>query len=148
MSGLLFLATAGKAQQFIAPRFVLFTLHPSLLWFCPYSLAVRMAQRCLARSLAFTVPRKGTQRLSRGFSTVLDTPLYPSTQPPLPTASSVFQDAVQASAPRTNWSREEISEVYNTPLMELTYASVCLFRLSFVCRIHNTTMRATLWLYG
>ena len=35
-----------------------------------------------------------------------------------------LQDAVQAAGPRTNWTREEISSLYNSPLMELSYAAV------------------------
>ena len=38
--------------------------------------------------------------------------------------STTLQDAVQATAPRTNWTREEISDLYNSPLMELSYAAV------------------------
>lgn len=45
--------------------------------------------------------------------------------PPVAAGSSVFKDAVNAKAPRTNWTREEISEIYNQPLMELAFAAVC-----------------------
>jgi hypothetical protein len=36
----------------------------------------------------------------------------------------VFQEALQSTTARTNWTKEEISEIYNTPLMELSYAAV------------------------
>ncbi|KAF2272971.1 putative biotin synthase [Westerdykella ornata] len=82
-----------------------------------------MAQRLLLRPLvssssSLLVP---TRETARSFSTVVDIPVIKPT-------SSVFQDAVQASGPRTNWTREEIAEVYNTPLMELTYASASVHR--------------------
>lgn len=36
----------------------------------------------------------------------------------------VLQDATAARAPRTNWTREEIQQIYDTPLSELTHAAV------------------------
>lgn len=83
-----------------------------------------MAQRVLLRPLissssSFLIQTRDTARC---LSTVVDIPVVrPST--------SVFKDAVEATAPRTNWTRDEIAEVYNTPLMELTYASVCFLPL-------------------
>jgi biotin synthase len=56
----------------------------------------------------------------------LDTPIDPQTQratPPAARKSSVFEDAVNATGTRTNWTREEIAEIYNTPLIKLTYAA-------------------------
>jgi biotin synthase len=85
-----------------------------------------MAQRAFLRPLAFaSTASRSTYRTQRPFSTVLDTPIFPAQQEAPPTTnSSVFQDAVEATAVRTNWTTEEISQIYNTPLMELTYASV------------------------
>ena len=82
-----------------------------------------MAQRLLARPTAFRCMPTRT----RPFSTVIDAPVDPRTQQITPSVGkrSVFEDAVQATAPRTNWTRDEISQVYSTSLMELTYASVC-----------------------
>ncbi|KAI3340204.1 biotin synthetase [Ustulina deusta] len=37
--------------------------------------------------------------------------------------ASTFQRAVVASSPRTTWTRDEISEIYNQPLMELASAA-------------------------
>ncbi|CAO2654704.1 Nn.00g114370.m01.CDS01 [Neocucurbitaria sp. VM-36] len=82
-----------------------------------------MAQRVLARPFGFI--RSPTRM--RPFSTVIDAPIDPRTQRAVPYTgqSSSFEDARQATAPRTNWTKEEISQIYNTPLIELTYASVC-----------------------
>lgn len=87
-----------------------------------------MAQRTLVRPVGLALNSARTQRLARPFSTVLDTPIDPKTQQATPPTrkSSVFEDAVNAAGPRTNWTREQIAEVYNTPLIRLTYAAVCL----------------------
>jgi biotin synthase len=87
-----------------------------------------MAQRILKQSVGLAlVPR--AQLRSRGFSTVSDAPIDPRTQQIGPTvarrASSVYEDALNATTPRTNWTKDEISEIYNTSLIDLTYASVC-----------------------
>ncbi|KAJ2998009.1 hypothetical protein NUW58_g463 [Xylaria curta] len=37
--------------------------------------------------------------------------------------SSTFQQAIAASLPRTTWTRDEISDIYNQPLMELASAA-------------------------
>ncbi|KUI58699.1 Biotin synthase, mitochondrial [Cytospora mali] len=37
--------------------------------------------------------------------------------------SNVFQEALHATSPRTDWTREQISEIYNQPLMELAFAA-------------------------
>jgi hypothetical protein len=66
--------------------------------------------------------------LARPFSTVLDTPVDPSSTPPTRKAS-VFENALNAVAPRTNWTKGEIAQVYNTPLIDLTHASVRLSSL-------------------
>jgi biotin synthase len=57
---------------------------------------------------------------------VIDAPVDARTQQLTSSTSSesTFGNAVQAVAPRTNWTLEEISELYNKPLIELTYASV------------------------
>jgi biotin synthase len=41
------------------------------------------------------------------------------------TPRSAFENALEASAPRNNWTKEEIKEIYDTPLMNLAYAAVC-----------------------
>lgn len=82
----------------------------------------KMAQRALARPVGFRYISTRT----RPFSTVIDVNVDPRTQQITPPAGrrSVFEEAVRAAGPRTNWTKEEISEVYNTSLIELTYASV------------------------
>lgn len=55
---------------------------------------------------------------------------YGTVQGPASTATlasripSVLAEASAATGPRTNWSREEVSQIYNTPLSQLTYAAV------------------------
>jgi len=39
-------------------------------------------------------------------------------------AKSIFQSAIEAQSPRTNWTRDEIGEIYETPLMKLAFAAV------------------------
>jgi len=39
-------------------------------------------------------------------------------------AKRVFHQAVAADSPRHDWTREEISVIYNQPLMELAYQAV------------------------
>ncbi|KAF2405305.1 putative biotin synthase mitochondrial precursor [Trichodelitschia bisporula] len=70
----------------------------------------------------------------RTFSTVHDAPLG-STPIPVPspaaTASkgrSALQAAIDAAGPRTNWSKDEIAELYHTPLVELQYAAATVHR--------------------
>jgi len=38
--------------------------------------------------------------------------------------SAVFDRALEANAPRNNWSKDEIKEIYDTPLMKLAFAAV------------------------
>lgn len=39
-------------------------------------------------------------------------------------SGSVLHDAAAATAPRTDWSRDHIRQIYDSPLHELTYAAV------------------------
>lgn len=45
---------------------------------------------------------------------------------------ATFQKALNAKAPRNDWTKEEIAEIYNTPLMELAFAAGSVHR-----RFHN-----------
>jgi hypothetical protein len=86
-----------------------------------------MAQRLLSRPIGFlTLPR--TQPSFRAFSTVVDGAVDARLQrltPPITRATStVYENALKATAPRTSWTKEEITEIYNTSLIDLTYASV------------------------
>ncbi|KAK3202720.1 hypothetical protein GRF29_154g503977 [Pseudopithomyces chartarum] len=94
-----------------------------------------MAHRALLRPvrLAPSFPlARPCLSAARPFSTVIDAPISPAEQrtpPAAPSSSgSVFSDAVQATGPRTNWTKEQISEVYNTPLIELTYGASTVHR--------------------
>jgi len=74
--------------------------------------------------------RKAVQHITwqRNYSIVHDIPRVvgsiPHTAPPSPTPTSIFEDAVNASRARNNWTKDEISQIYKTPLMELAYAAV------------------------
>jgi hypothetical protein len=63
----------------------------------------------------------GSRSVLRQYGTISEIPTQLNATPP-----SVFQNALDASAPRTNWTREEIREIYDTPLMQLAFAAVCL----------------------
>ena len=45
--------------------------------------------------------------------------------------SSVLQQATTASSPRTSWSKDEVKEIYETPLTQLAYAAVRLSSFIF-----------------
>jgi biotin synthase len=48
------------------------------------------------------------------------------------TPPSAFNNALEANAPRHNWTREEIKEIYDTPLMNLAFAAGSVHR-----KFHN-----------
>ncbi|KAF2754523.1 biotin synthase [Pseudovirgaria hyperparasitica] len=91
-----------------------------------------MASRHGLRSLQrVTFQHPGLIVAPRTFSTVHDVPATPfsskpPTEPPAPpTAERTGQlaKALNAIAPRNDWTKEEIQEVYETPLMELISAA-------------------------
>lgn len=90
----------------------------------PYS-SNTMAHRALLRPVGRTpsaVLSCSRHHFAR-FSTVIDgNPLTPPA--PSNVASDVFNEAVQATSPRTTWTKEQIAEIYNTPLINLTYGAV------------------------
>jgi biotin synthase len=63
------------------------------------------------------------QSLVRKYGTVSSVSAGPTPQ------SAVFDRALEANAPRNNWTKEEIKEIYDTPLMKLAFAAVCHFPL-------------------
>ncbi|KAL7813563.1 hypothetical protein V8C44DRAFT_327116 [Trichoderma aethiopicum] len=73
---------------------------------------------------------------SRGHSTAIDTPVsYAAAPPPPPQqqrsgldGKKLMAEAVAATKPRNNWTREEIAAIYYQPLLELTYQSGSLHR--------------------
>lgn len=68
-------------------------------------------------------PARSAIRASRGYGTVSEAPIDPATMG-IKKEKSVFQTAVEATSPRINWTREEIKEIYDMPLMELAFAAV------------------------
>jgi biotin synthase len=60
----------------------------------------------------------------RALSTIQDAPILNTSFPVQATQSTPLQDAVKASGPRMTWTKEEITQIYNTSLMELQYAAV------------------------
>ncbi len=76
-----------------------------------------------------TIRRAARQAHSvRQYSIVHDVPrtanLSQRPSPPASSTGSVFDEAVTADGPRNTWTRQEISEVYQRPLMDLAYAAV------------------------
>ena len=81
---------------------------------------------CLSRVVA----RRASRQLcsTRCYSIVHDVPRASASldrAPPPPTrpSGSVFRQAVEASGPRSSWTKEEISDIHQTPLMELAFAA-------------------------
>ena len=46
------------------------------------------------------------------------------TTPPSAASPSTFEDALSATGPRNTWTKEQIKEIYDTPLMKLAFAAV------------------------
>lgn len=60
-------------------------------------------------------------RLTRAYGTVQSPPSAGTLPSRVPVA---LQEATAATAPRTNWTKDEVRQVYETPLNQLTYAAV------------------------
>lgn len=71
--------------------------------------------------MSFALPRSLPRIVLRSYGTVQGPPSAAAIASRIPSA---LTEATAATAPRTNWTREEVSQIYNTPLNELTYASV------------------------
>ncbi|KAE8149181.1 hypothetical protein BDV25DRAFT_156810 [Aspergillus avenaceus] len=63
--------------------------------------------------------------LRRSYGTVQSPPSTASIVSRIPLA---LQEATAATAPRTTWSREEVQQIYETPLNQLTYAAAAVHR--------------------
>ncbi|KAA8643754.1 hypothetical protein EYZ11_007105 [Aspergillus tanneri] len=63
--------------------------------------------------------------LKRSYGTVQQAPSAASLASRIPIA---LQEATGATAPRTNWTREEVQQIYETPLNQLTYAAAAVHR--------------------
>ncbi|EER41457.1 biotin synthase [Histoplasma capsulatum H143] len=68
--------------------------------------------------------RAGAQAALRIFTQITQTRAATSISPAAASTSSALQDALVAEAPRINWTRDEIRQIYETPLHQLTYAAV------------------------
>ncbi|TVY80702.1 Biotin synthase [Lachnellula suecica] len=77
----------------------------------PQSQLLRQSSRALLRDAS-------SRPLLRQYGTVSAIPSQFSATPP-----SAFQNALDATGPRNNWTKEEIKEIYDTPLMKLAFAS-------------------------
>ncbi|KAF7187327.1 Biotin synthase, mitochondrial [Pseudocercospora fuligena] len=86
-----------------------------------------LSRRAAARSI-----QPATTVFNRPFSTPVNDTFSPlsssSTPPPPPEAQSALWSAVNARAPRYDWTKDEIRDIYNTPLMELAHQSGVLHR--------------------
>jgi biotin synthase len=71
--------------------------------------------------MSFTLPRSLSRTAWRSYGTVQGSPSAASIASRVP---SVLVEATSATAPRTNWTPEEVNAVYHTPLNQLTYAAV------------------------
>ncbi|KAL1863672.1 biotin synthase [Paecilomyces lecythidis] len=64
--------------------------------------------------------------LSRSYGTVQGTP--PAAASLASRIPPALQEATAATAPRTNWTRDEIKQIYEAPLNQLTYAAAAVHR--------------------
>ncbi|KAK5727280.1 biotin synthase [Elasticomyces elasticus] len=85
-----------------------------------------LSRRAVARSLQATC--------IRSFSTPVHDTFSASAPPPPPEAGNALRDAVSAQGVRSDWTKDEIRELYNTPLMELAFQAGTLHR-----RFHRTS---------
>lgn len=69
-----------------------------------------------------TVP--STWSLGRSFSTPVNDVFSIQASAADVDRASTLKAAVSAQAPRHDWTRDEIREIYNTPLMELAFQAV------------------------
>lgn len=124
--------TAAKAFADLSPEFRDFRLadishfeltrEPTLKLPCGRTSTYTMAP-LIFRPLVRTL-------LNRSYSTVQGASTSIATGVPAsPWASStipaVVKNATAAQVPRTTWTRDEVQQVYETPLSQLTYAAVC-----------------------
>ncbi|KAL4883994.1 hypothetical protein BJY04DRAFT_20309 [Aspergillus karnatakaensis] len=62
---------------------------------------------------------------SRSYGTIQSSPTAATFASRIPPA---LKEATAATAPRTDWSREEVQQIYETPLNQLTYAAAAVHR--------------------
>jgi hypothetical protein len=69
--------------------------------------------------------KAGARVLSKSQPIVRNYGSVSSVSPQLTTPhSAVFETALAADTPRNTWTKEEIKEIYDTPLMKLAFAAV------------------------
>ena len=69
--------------------------------------------------------RENSQQASTGCEAVRTvSSISPQTTTP---QSSAFDAALAADTPRNTWTKDEIKEIYDTPLMKLAFAAVSQF---------------------
>jgi biotin synthase len=114
----------------------------------PLPVLLRTPRMQLARAARLGRPKPVPTRMSTvaAAQTVSPSPLTASQQLPQASASpehdgerqqkaaQILREAVAATAPRHNWTRDEISAIFYQPLMELAYQAVSL-RLGATQRI-------------
>lgn len=91
------------------------------LFFCLSNIMPAIRPRTLAKSYRALMRESRTQSLVRKYGTVSAAPAQAATPP-----KGAFENAIEAEAPRNTWTREEIKEIYETPLMKLAFAAVSL----------------------
>ncbi|SMR51134.1 unnamed protein product [Zymoseptoria tritici ST99CH_1E4] len=92
-----------------------------------------MSLTLLSRRVAVRSVRSSTSAsptCTRAFSTPVNDSFAPisATPPPPPESTNAVWNAVNARAPRYDWTKDEIREIYNTPLMELAFQAGTLHR--------------------
>lgn len=79
-----------------------------------------MVRSALQSQAARSVRQLANPAARRSFGTPVDDRLAFAARKPI----DHLQSAVNATAPRYDWTRDEIRQIYNTPLMELAHQSV------------------------
>lgn len=84
--------------------------------------------------MSFALPRSLPRAfLARSYGTVQSSPSSASIASRIPRA---LQEATAATAPRTTWTREEVQQIYETPLNQLTYAAVRSTNNKYIIKFH------------
>ena len=94
----------------------------------------KSARSCLATLHPANLNHRASAR--RHYGTVSGAPSYPSLLNAISSSQSqrsIFQEAIEAKAPRMSWTRGEIEQIYDMPLMELAFAAVSI-RCTTKCR--------------
>jgi hypothetical protein len=134
----------GWVSQLRAPVLLFCFIHePHVSTMTP----VRVVPRVVLAPLRLNQIR--TQIPLRALSTVVETSSIASSVPPLDLsrtgkvqleqdaqrqqqAKRILQEAVAATAPRHNWTRDEVAAIYYQPVMELAFQAVSITFLAFM----------------